>query len=236
MDQRLPTELLIQITSYLDAPAAVCFALTCHHIYKVVLLTCKVSRLEDVCPRDVRKFLPEVLAKQAYNLLIERWIKMHKSWAIENWHDAPPGDSSNMPAGYSPTDTQLLVEHLAFIRQAAWEYPELSRWNTTVLTILVDEQVFNYHNHIRVPTLTDECDAYIEHQLRTSWTRSIELEYRLVLLQHTWDQEMVESVEFMVLRDTLGEDWMKKTSNSRLKAKLGKWRRLKLSFPWYREV
>ena len=68
-ESRLPAEVLVDIVSRLDAPSAVCFALTCHENYNAVLLTCKATRLKEVCPRDVRDPLPEAIEEQAYNTL-----------------------------------------------------------------------------------------------------------------------------------------------------------------------
>ena len=55
MTEQLPQELLRQVIAYLDAPSAACLALTSRRNYAAVISTCKVSRLEDVCPRDVLK-------------------------------------------------------------------------------------------------------------------------------------------------------------------------------------
>src|ERR1700761_8417227 len=68
-ESRLPAEVLVDIVSRLDAPSAVCFALTCHENYNAVLLTCQPPRLKEVCPRDVRDPLPEAIEEQAYNTL-----------------------------------------------------------------------------------------------------------------------------------------------------------------------
>lgn len=225
MAQRLPLEILIQVVSYLDAPAAVCFALTSSQLYNAVLLAYEVSRLEDVCPRDVRSLLPEALATQAYNILTFHKTEAFQSlgmpnrrnWSIDNFHDVPVCASNLLPAGYASTDTLLLVEHLAYIRQAIWDHPALRHAKVVELG---DGLVVQCPGNIRVPVPTEECNAYLQHQLQTSW----QLEYRMVLLIYTWDQEMIESVEFMVLRERLGAEWMNKVSTPVLKSRSRRWR------------
>ena len=124
----LATEILVQIISYLDPPSAVCFALTCHNNYNAVLLACDATRLERVCPRDVRKPLPKAIEPQAFNILTlkEQIVPVPKAGSvgyynhIKNLHYIPATANNRLPEGYTPTEKHILVGNLAFIRNASW--------------------------------------------------------------------------------------------------------------------
>ncbi|KIW19316.1 hypothetical protein PV08_03610 [Exophiala spinifera] len=82
----LPAELNSIIVSYLDAPSAVCLALTSRRHYDRVLATCRVDTLREVCPIDVRAMIPKML--QAYNLFYCRRVTTDAGeelvWELEN--------------------------------------------------------------------------------------------------------------------------------------------------------
>ncbi|KPI37478.1 uncharacterized protein AB675_10292 [Cyphellophora attinorum] len=63
----LPNETIDLILANLDAPSAVCLALTCHRFYQCVLHTTKCARLDDICPKDYNKQSPSIL--QLYGIL-----------------------------------------------------------------------------------------------------------------------------------------------------------------------
>jgi hypothetical protein len=63
----LPNETIDLVLANLDAPSAVCLALTCHRFYQCVLHTTKCDKLDDICPKDYNKQSPKVL--QLYGIL-----------------------------------------------------------------------------------------------------------------------------------------------------------------------
>ncbi|ETI20045.1 hypothetical protein G647_09060 [Cladophialophora carrionii CBS 160.54] len=94
MLRELNHDILTHIVSFLDAPSAVCLALTCHQNYESILSICRRSLLEDICPRDVGKPLPKIIDAQSYNTLALDTAGESKPpneipnrWMIDKAHD-----------------------------------------------------------------------------------------------------------------------------------------------------
>jgi hypothetical protein len=219
MVHQLPTEVLADVIRYLDPPSAVCFALTSHTNFDAVLFTCEAARLEDVCPKDVRTPMPKAIEAQAYNILTlheDHPVPIWKDNSFEyymrlkNFHWFPRIEDDQLPAGYTCGGTMkdILREHLAFIRHAEWSLlrkPYVKLGTVRVQTILsIDRGLVG----VLIPT--EECEAYMDHQFKSLARRRYgTLEHQVELLMSLWSRDIVESLEFMVLRDRLGERWMK---------------------------
>ena len=59
--ETLPNEILHLIVTSLDAPSAVCLALTSCRLYNCVLTVTKSDRLDDICPKNYYKQSPRTV-------------------------------------------------------------------------------------------------------------------------------------------------------------------------------
>ena len=125
---------------------------------------------------------------------------------IKNLRYIPLAENNRLPRGYTPPLKRLLIEHLAYIRHATWR---LQRpWPYTETPVPVRMIHFSSRNQAEIITPTLECKAYLEHQISSSGPTDFYLEHQMRLLCSLWSQELIESVEFMVLRKRLGPHWI----------------------------
>ena len=121
--QRVPTEALLNIVSHIkDAPSLVCFALTTHRHLEVVLGYFKVTRLGQICPKDVRARFPPLLEPYAYNILIPQDDMGGNRYGWDNVPYVPIPDSATILPEFRCRESSLWkkVGHLSFTRRLAW--------------------------------------------------------------------------------------------------------------------
>ncbi|KAJ9616700.1 hypothetical protein H2200_000419 [Cladophialophora chaetospira] len=224
---QLNHDTLAHVISFLDAPATVCLALTNHKYYESVLLICRCKRLEDICPRDVGKPIPIAIREQSFNMLVARatstpFSSREAEWTIANPRNSEIRDTTLRYHGYRSDEGYLMAEHLAYIRMVEWfalqedqqEGGERSpRWPS--------RQPSERGGEPRANPLSNSplCKPYIRYQLRNFSTRLDDISRNIVLMIDLWNQDTIEAVEFMVLKQQLGEGWIKTKPTSLLRLK-----------------
>ncbi|KIW70442.1 hypothetical protein PV04_02711 [Phialophora macrospora] len=230
MLQELNHDILTHIISFLDAPSLVCLALTCHQQYDTVLSVCRRSKLEDICPRDVGKPPPRVINAQPYNILAvddtegdpKPTSETADRWTIDNFQYAEIPKTILHFSGYRPEEKPMMAKHLAYIRHVEWHQLEANDQPSRQAQLSVVQGVYP---RAQISFDTALSRAY----LRTTFDftqRFDDVAREFILMLDLWNQECIESVEFMVLRERLGDSWIKtKKPTSTLRLKQRKMRR-----------
>ena len=77
--KNLSSEILMYILTYLDEPSTICFALTSHLNYDLVVETSKVARLRELCPPAARYYQ----TPNTFDILMGRlshWMPAKHRW------------------------------------------------------------------------------------------------------------------------------------------------------------
>ena len=182
----LPIEIFLIIVQELDAPTLTCLALANHKLYNAILQHFAIARLHQLCPQYLRSPYLKMLIPKAFNLLIPNHDKVsgvETDWKIQNFV-AIPSSTTHVCGIYNDPGLQYMVRCLALVRRYAW-IGSLGAYGG----IMPDIWQF-----IKLA----KTDESLETQ--NTWMTN---------MQHLATTPHVESVEFMVLKDLLGE-WMSK--------------------------
>jgi hypothetical protein len=213
MLQELNHDILTHVISFLDAPSTVCLALTCHQQYDSVLSICRRSKLEDICPKDVGKPPPRVINAQPYNILAiddtagdsKPTSEATDRWKIDNFQYAEISNTTLHYNGYRPDEKPMMAKHLAYIRHVEWHQLEGNEQPSRQAQQSVVQGVY--------PRAQLSLDTALSRTyLRTTFDfaqRFDDVARGFILMLDLWNQQSIESVEFMVLRERLGDNWIK---------------------------
>ncbi|KAJ9616502.1 hypothetical protein H2200_000221 [Cladophialophora chaetospira] len=213
---RLSAEVILNIIAHLDAPSAVCFALTSHLNYSLTLVYHRIERLSHLCPRDVRELFPPTLQDKAYNVLMPepQNSDARRGWQINNFHGIPSA-SFNVDMISAPL-VLLAIHRLAYIRRVEWlgmDREQSISASPDIVYIFSNGTFFMINfSPRRIPVPVEECKAYmmwyVAKCIREGGPCSIP-EHRLSSFATLWDQAVIESVEYMVLRELLSP-WLQR--------------------------
>ncbi|OCT50152.1 hypothetical protein CLCR_07461 [Cladophialophora carrionii] len=229
MLQELHHDILTHIVSFLDAPSAVCLALTCHQNYESILSICRRSQLEDICPRDVGKPLPKIIDAQSYNTLALDTAGESKPpneipdrWMIDNFQFAEIPDTVLHHNGYRPDERPMMAKHLAYIRHVEWHHKaegDAQPSHQAQLSV-----VQGIYPRAQISFDTSLSRSYL--RTTSDFSRRFEdVAREFILMLDLWNQQCIESMDFMTLRERLGDNWIKTKTISVLRLKQRKMRR-----------
>lgn len=186
--------------------------MTSHDNYHTVLTSCNVSRLEDVCPRDLRQRFPKNIENNTLTILHAHpdhigFTNFRYQLPINNLHfyDIPKADLQYY--GYRLEDRRLMAEHQAYIRHAESALRGKVRGSAFVIRTL--ETRWTMFGRRRDPAYWTSSALFTDYTLFSDKLPppcSVEEVCRKIrLLTGVWSKDtIIESVEFMRLRAMLG--------------------------------
>ncbi|KAJ9616504.1 hypothetical protein H2200_000223 [Cladophialophora chaetospira] len=211
-------------------PQLVCFALTNKRHYSLVLACFEATRLNQICPKDVRERFPAELEEYMYNIMVSPQSKRgcRFGWDLDNFVKTPAWAR----ASYYPHIEDCRIErymtteeNLSFIRQVTWlenganvkaaldrtlPHPtELKKVTNLPLAML-------FFNRDASENETFYCDVagLLQESITREYAGSLKkgrlenelLPDRLLILDslwQLWNQPVLHSVEYLVLKDLL---------------------------------